>query len=195
MTEAVEIPIFPLNTVLYPGGRLPLRIFETRYVDMTKRCIADDTVFGVCTIREGREAGVPAQPERLGCTARIVHWDVPGAGLFALVTEGERVFRILEHSSAKDGLLRAFVQFEPEPASLPLPDNYRALARFVDELIDKLGAEHFGEKRLDDSAWVSHRAAEILPMGKTQKLRVLEARDPLDKLREIETAIRLLDSR
>ena len=73
----IEIPIFPLNTVLFPGGRLPLRIFEVRYVDMTKACIRDDAVFGVCQIRDGHETGTPAKPADIGCTARIVEWDVP----------------------------------------------------------------------------------------------------------------------
>ena len=152
--STLDIPIFPLNTVLFPAGRLPLRIFEVRYVDMTKACIRDDSVFGVCLIREGREAGEPAVPYTLGCTARIVKWEVQGAGLFSLVTEGEQVFRILESRRQRDGLLRAHVELvEPMP-SFALAEAHANLSGFVGELVEKVGAENFSTPvRLDDAVW------------------------------------------
>lgn len=63
--------------MLFPGGRLPLRIFEQRYMEMAKACIRDGSPFGVCLIREGREVGAPATPVEVGCLARIGHWDMP----------------------------------------------------------------------------------------------------------------------
>lgn len=190
-----EIPIFPLNTVLYPAGRLPLRIFEARYVDMTKVCIRDNAVFGVCLIREGSEIGKPAQAMQAGCSARIAQWDVPHAGLFSLLVEGETVFRIQEQWIERDGLIRAHVVFEEPAEPVTLPDSYRALSRFLGELIEKLGAENFPSPlRLEDAAWVSHRMAEILPLPMSQKQRLLETRDPLDKLGDIERAIRNMDA-
>ncbi|MGA0033351.1 MAG: LON peptidase substrate-binding domain-containing protein, partial [Burkholderiales bacterium] len=74
-----ELPLFPLGTVLFPGGLLPLKIFEQRYVEMIKACLRDSTPFGVCLIREGHEVGVPATPHAVGCLARIEQWDVPQA--------------------------------------------------------------------------------------------------------------------
>jgi Lon protease-like protein len=192
VTERVEIPIFPLNTVLFPGGRLPLRIFETRYVDMTKACIRDNSVFGVCQIREGQETGTPAVPARVGCTARILQWDVPAAGLFTLVTEGEAAFHIQEQWIAKGGLLRAQVRLREPPAPPPLlPDRYRLLARLLEEIAEKLGADHFATPlRLNDAAWVAYRLAEMLPLERDFKLRLLEAQDPLEFLGPIEDAVR-----
>jgi Lon protease-like protein len=76
------IPIFPLNTVLYPGGMLPLRIFEQRYLEMTRDCLRDTTPFGVCRIREGAEVGTPALPESVGCTAVIAEWEMPHLACF-----------------------------------------------------------------------------------------------------------------
>jgi Lon protease-like protein len=188
--RVMEIPIFPLNTVLYPEGRLPLRIFEVRYVDMTKACIRDDSVFGVCQILDGREAGVPAIPAMIGCTARIAEWEVPSAGLFSLITRGERAFRIHEHWVAEAGLIRARVELEPPLIDAPLPASAAPLARFLSELIERSGAAHFLEPhRLDDTAWVCHRFAEILPLPPEQKLALLGCRDPLDKLTLIERAI------
>ncbi|HTS52418.1 MAG TPA: LON peptidase substrate-binding domain-containing protein, partial [Burkholderiales bacterium] len=89
LSATLEIPIFPLGTVLYPGGLLPLRIFEQRYLDMTKSCIRDNAPFGVCLIREGTEVGAAAAPYAVGCTARIAQWDIPHLGLFHLVAHGE----------------------------------------------------------------------------------------------------------
>lgn len=191
--QTLDIPIFPLNTVLFPAGRLPLRIFEVRYVDMTKACIRDNSVFGVCLIREGREAGVPAVPYTLGCTARIVKWEVQGAGLFSLITEGEQVFRILDSRRERDGLLRAQVELvEPMP-TLALTPEHAALAEFVAELIDKLGAEHFSAPaRLDDAVWVCHRLAEILPMDDDARLELLGLRDPALLLSRIGHRIRVM---
>ncbi|MGQ0622392.1 MAG: LON peptidase substrate-binding domain-containing protein [Panacagrimonas sp.] len=189
----IDIPIFPLDTVLFPAGRLPLRIFEVRYVDMTKRCIRDNAVFGVCLVRSGRETGVPALPHALGCTARIVEWNVQGAGLFSLVTEGEQVFRILEQRTGPDGLIQAQVELiEPTP-SLPLPESHAVLASFLGEIIEKLGASQFSQPpRLDDAAWVCHRLAEILPMENPSRLELLEPRDPLELLSRIEHLIRTM---
>lgn len=183
MSRLLEIPIFPLRTVLYPGGRLPLRIFEPRYVDMTKSCIGNDEVFGVCLILDGFEVGAPALPATLGCTARIASWDVPAPGLFTLETVGEQPFRIRERFSTPSGLIRALVQVEDAPAALPLPAQHRALARLLREVVAKLGAQHFPEPlRLDDAAWVAYRLAEVLPLDAETRLELLVQRDPLAML-------------
>jgi Lon protease-like protein len=190
METPFEIPIFPLNTVLFPGGRLPLRIFEMRYVDMTKACIRDDAVFGVCQILDGRKAGTPAVPAPVGCTARITEWDVPAAGLFTLETRGEQVFRIVDHQVQRDGLIRAEVVLEPPPAPRALPEAQALLGRMLREIIDKVGAQHFPQPlQLNDAAWVAYRLAEILPVSVDRKLAWLQCVDPAGVLAEIESAI------
>ena len=88
MSTVLEVPLFPLGTVLFPGGLLPLKVFEQRYVDMTKACLRDSTPFGVCLIREGREIGQPATPQSTGCLATIEQWDVPHPNLFELLARG-----------------------------------------------------------------------------------------------------------
>ncbi|MGQ0696940.1 MAG: LON peptidase substrate-binding domain-containing protein [Panacagrimonas sp.] len=194
METSVEIPIFPLNTVLFPGGRLPLRIFEVRYVDMTKACIGNDEVFGVCQILDGREAGTPAVFAPVGCTARITEWEVPGAGLFSLVTLGETVFRVLDQHVQCDGLIRAQVVLESPRETKPMPPAQESIGRTLGEIIEKIGAEHFAKPfQLDDAGWVAYRLAEILPLSKDHKLRLLQERDPLMVLADVETAILGLD--
>jgi uncharacterized protein len=186
VSAALEIPIFPLGTVLYPEGLLPLRIFEQRYLDMTKFCIRDDAPFGVCLVREGSEAGAPATPYATGCTARIAQWDMPHLGLFHLVTQGESVFRILEQWTGKNGLVRAQVELDDPPQPLALPLEHEIMAALLTRIMAKVGAEHFPSPvRMDQAAWVGYRLAEVLPLETDTKQRLLEARDPLAALAEL----------
>src|SRR5690348_6648183 len=112
-----EIFIFPLNTVLYPDGVLPLKVFEQRYIDMTKACLRDEVPFGVCLIREGREVGSAAVPEAIGCLATIEQWDMPQLGVFHLVTRGGNRFRIRDRKVAPNHLVSATVDtIEPDGA-------------------------------------------------------------------------------
>jgi uncharacterized protein len=182
----VEIPIFPLGNVLYPEGVLPLRIFEQRYLDLTKFCIRDNAPFGVCLIREGMEVGNAAVPYPVGCTARIAHWDMPHLGLFHLVARGESVFRILEQWTAKSGLVQAQVELDDPAPPLPLPEQYKDLGTLLQKIIAKVGEERFpSPRRLDLAGWVGYRLAEVLPLEVETKQRLLEARDPLAALSEI----------
>ena len=194
MTATLDLPIFPLRSVLYPDGRLMLRIFEARYVDMTKACIGNDEVFGVCAIVEGQEVGSPALPARIGCTARIVEWDVPAPGLFNLVARGELVFRLHEHRSLPSGLIRARVELEPAAAPQALPPQHSGLAGLMQEIIERLPPEHTAQlptpHRLDDAAWVAHRLAEILPLPTPRRLALLGEADALRKLDLIEELLR-----
>lgn len=182
----LEIPIFPLGTVLYPGGMLPLRIFEQRYLDLTKFCIRDNTPFGVCLIREGQEVGTAAVPHAVGCTARIAEWDMPHLGLFHLVTHGESVFRILEQWTAKSGLVQAQVELDEPVPPLPLPEEYKELGTVLEKIMTKVGADRFpSPARLDQADWVGYRLAEVLPLDAETKQRLLEARDPIAALDEV----------
>ena len=186
MKQTLEIPIFPLGTVLFPDGLLPLRIFEQRYLEMTKVCIRDNAPFGVCLIREGAEVGAPAVPHTVGCTARILRWDMPHLGLFHLVTEGGDIFRVLEQWVSRSGLLCAQVELDAPAAALALPDTFQPLAHLLETIIGKVGAERFpAPTRLDDAAWVAYRLAESLPLEAGLRQQLLEARDPLKALNEV----------
>ena len=126
-----SIPIFPLETVMFPGSLLPLKIFEQRYLDMTKACVRDNAPFGVCRIREGREVGVPAIPEQVGCTALIVEWEMPHLGVFHLRTRGQVPFRILQHTTQPDGLIRADVEWLEDSAGAVRPDSFAFCRRVL----------------------------------------------------------------
>ena len=179
--------IFPLGTVLFPGGALPLRIFEQRYIEMTKICIRDSKPFGVCLIREGSEVGTPAVPETIGCLATIERWDMPQLGLFELVARGGERFRLLESRVAANGLMSGSI--ERLPADTPASRVDPACREVLELIINRVGAAHFPEPvSLDDATWVGCRLAEVLPLDARVKQTLLEIDDAgerLDRLREI----------
>ena len=182
----LEIPIFPLSTVLFPDGLLPLKIFEQRYLDMTKVCIRDNSPFGVCLIRDGGEVGAPAVPYPVGCTARIVEWDMPHLGMFHLLCRGESVFRIVEHWSARNGLVSAVVEMREPVLRDPLPDRFRELRELLGRIVEKLGEENFPSPvMLDDADWVACRLSESLPLDPEVKQQLLEAPDAQARLEQL----------
>jgi Lon protease-like protein len=183
VTAAGEIPLFPLQTVLFPGGRLPLRIFEQRYMDMAKACLRDGAPFGVCLIREGREVGEAALPEAMGCTARIVEWDMPQLGLLQVVARGERRFRMHGRRVQADGLALAGAELLDEESDAPLDAQADLCARVLRRMVDAAPAGLVElPPRYDSSAWVSARLAELLPLSLASKQRLLEMDDARDRL-------------
>ena len=118
-----DVPLFPLHTVLSPGGLLPLRIFEQRYLEMAKDCLRAGTPFGVCLIREGAEVGAPATHEDLGCLARITQWDMQQLGLLQVIAQGGERFRVLARRVRADGLILADIEILAENADTPAPDG------------------------------------------------------------------------
>jgi Lon protease-like protein len=179
-----EIPLFPLGTVLFPGGPLPLRIFETRYIDLVRRCMRDGSGFGVVLIREGAEAGAPAVTFDVGTYARIVDFSQQPDGLLGIRATGERRFRILERRRARDGLNLADVEWLAEERSVALPDEFVELGPAIDAILTQAGEPYTSlERRLDDAAWISGRLAEILPVPTVHKQHCLELDDPVERLR------------
>ena len=179
-----EIPLFPLGVVLFPGGPLPLRIFETRYIDLVSRCLRDGSGFGVVLIREGAEAGGPALTFDVGTYARIVDFSRQDDGLLGIRAQGERRFRIVERRRARDGLNLADVEWLPEDPAVPLPAEFADLAPALEAVLDQVGEPYASvERRLDDAAWVAGRLAEIVPIPPGHKQHCLELDDPVERLR------------
>jgi Lon protease-like protein len=177
------IPIFPLNTVLYPGGMLPLRIFEQRYLEMTRDCLRDTTPFGVCRIKEGVEVGKPALPEAVGCTAMIAEWEMPHLGVFHLKARGQQPFRIRNQTTQPSGLIRAEIEMLEE---VPGSTNEEALVlcrRVLEQIVSRLGTDYFFPPlAYDDPRWVSYRLAEVLPLAFEEKQALLETRKDHERL-------------
>jgi len=182
-SDAREVPIFPLNAVLFPGGLLPLRIFEQRYMDMTKACLREDEPFGVCLIRSGSEVGAPATPEDVGCLARVVHWDMQQLGVLQVRARGEQRFRILERSVLDSGLTRARVIPLAPDRDCPVTEEFAACARLLQLVIREHGEQLIeAPHRFDSGSWVSARLTEILPVPLIAKQKLMELDDSLQRL-------------
>ncbi len=180
-----RIALFPLNIVLFPQGILPLRIFETRYVDMIRRCMREEEPFGVVLIREGQEVG-PAQIHDVGTTAKITDFHQLPGGLLGLSCVGMQRFRIVKRSVQGDGLNLGEVEWLAIEPTLALPPRHARLAQLLATVLPQLGEGYLGiEMRLDDAAWVGHRLAEILPIELAAKQHCLELDDPVQRLDEL----------
>ncbi len=182
MTVPASIAIFPLSIVLFPQGPLPLRIFETRYVDMVRTCMRGDQRFGVVLIRGGSDVG-PAQTFDVGTMAKIVDFHQLSDGFLGLSCLGEQRFRILRRSRQADGLNLADVEILEHEAKVAIPSRHARLAELLQTVLPQLGEGYAGiAMHLDDAAWVGHRLAEILPIPATQKQFCLELADPIERL-------------
>jgi len=184
VNERAEILLFPLGTVLFPGGPLPLRIFEARYIDLVRRCLRDGSGFGVVLIREGVEAGGPALTFDIGTYARIVDFSQQPDGLLGIHAAGERRFRILARRRERDGLNVADVEWLPEEPPQPLPEELAELGPALDAILSQVGEPYASlERHLGDAAWVAGRLAEILPIPPGHKQHCLELDDAIERLR------------
>jgi len=190
VTESSVIPLFPLHVVLFPGGPLPLRIFETRYTDMVRRCAREQSPFGVVLIQEGEEAGDVASTATVGCSARIADFHTLTDGLLGISCVGERKFRVQRVWREHDGLNMGEVAWLPREPAVPLGDAYSRLRDTLRRALDEL-AEHYEyvEKKFDDSAWVGSRLAELLPIQAPDKQVLLELDDPVARLDALLSAI------
>ncbi|MFO7305641.1 MAG: LON peptidase substrate-binding domain-containing protein [Gammaproteobacteria bacterium] len=183
------IPLFPLHTVLFPGGPLRLRIFEARYVDMVGRCMRENSPFGVALIVEGREVG-PAKTVTIGTTARIVDFDRLSNGLLGIVARGERRFRIESVEVQPDGLNVAEVTMLAPEAPTPVPLELQNLAELMRQIFPQVTTLYEDVlPRVDDASWLSARLAELLPFNLATRQRCLEIDDPVERLQYLNTLI------
>jgi Lon protease-like protein len=183
MSPLSEIPLFPLKTVLFPSGPLPLRIFEARYVDMVKRCLREQQGFGVVLIREGDETGA-AEFHEVGTIARIVDFHAMPDGLLGLMTRGEQRFRVQSHARQRDGLNVGQVNLCEIEVPQPLAAEFRPLAELLEKLWPELGESYAGiEQRFDDADWVGFRLAEVLPLTQPSRQFCLELENAEERLK------------
>jgi len=174
-----DIALFPLNAVLFPGGLLPLRIFETRYVDMVGGCMRQDATFGVVLIVEGNETGAVVKFAEVGTAARIVDFQTQPDGLLGLLCRGERRFRVQQRSQQGDGLNRATVAWIEDAPLTPLDPQFLPLVGVLRKVMARLAnIGRFIEPNYQDASWVSHRLAEFLPLEASWQQRLLEIDDP-----------------
>ena len=181
-----RLALFPLNLVLFPGGLLPLRIFEPRYQRMVSECLREQLPFAVVAIIDGPEAGGVAVTATSGCLARIVDWETLDDGLLGLLCVGEVRVSVDTVELEKDRLMRGRVYPLPAVEQQPLPEDRRWMADLLDDLLRKIG-QPFDRLLVDEPSadHVAHRLIELLPLPVAEKQRLFEltdARAQLDAL-------------
>ncbi len=173
----MQVPLFPLNTVLFPGGPLPLSIFEPRYLDMISRCMKEDSPFGVLLIEEGGET-VPATTREVGTLAKVVDWYQGSDGILGITAVGTARFRLLSAEQQADGLNIGNVELIPPPPAAAVPAEFSNLPHILETVLDDLGRLYEDlERRPDDATWVAWRFVEILPVDLDEKQSALESDD------------------
>lgn len=184
---SAPIALFPLRTVLFPEGLLPLRIFETRYVDMVRRCMRGNEVFGVVLIRDGAEVGEVGEVATVGTAARIVDFGVLPDGLLSIVARGERRFRLLSRAQQKDGLHLGEVEWLDDAPEALAAEDHVALRSLLARALDDLGAAYpAGPPRMDDALWVGGQLGQLLQLPAHTRQQILETEGARARLRQLE---------
>jgi len=192
MSAPLELPLFPLQTVLFPGGPLPLRIFEPRYVDMIGRCMKTGLGFGVTLVKSGEETGA-ASLHDFGTVANIVDFDQLPDGTLGVVVIGGTRFLVRSVQREADGLNVGQVELlEDEPRAI-LPARFADMARLLESVFEDLGPQYqHVEPDFEDAGWVGCRLAELLPIELEQKQHCLELFDPVARLEYLEPLLQSL---
>lgn len=187
-----DYPLFPLSTVVFPGGVMPLRIFEPRYVDLVRICTKGQTGFGICPLESGSEASHETAPRSIGTLVEIIDFDQLNDGLLGITVEGKRRFELQNRRQADNGLWWGTAAFLREPEDVPCPGEFSQLQQMAQSLFERLGAPHADRPRHFDSAnWLSARLTELLPFDPAIKHQLLATTDPVERLRRIQPLVRL----
>jgi Lon protease-like protein len=186
-----EIPLFPLNAVLFPGSTLGLRIFEARYLDMVRECARSGRGFGVCLIMQGQEAGEPALPAAVGTLASIVDFDTLPDGLLGISVTGGARFRVQRSRIRGNGLVIGEVRGWPDEPVVPVPLEFSLLPAILERMAEQSGLSwrNGPRERYDDASWVGFRLAELLPLGDAERQHLLEVTDPVERLTALRDAM------
>lgn len=182
--RADQLPLFPLGTVLFPGGLLPLRIFEPRYLELVRDSARQCSSFGVCLILEGAEVGSPALPAALGCEARIVDFSTTEDGLLGVVVQGERRFHVERTRVRDNGLIVADVQWLVDSPPMRIRPEHQLLSILLGRILERADAP-FEKTELEDAEWVGWRLAEWLPLTMLSRQALLQEYDPHTRLQRL----------
>ncbi len=190
-----DIPLFPMPLVVFPGGRLPVQVFETRYLDMVKDCLREQTGFGVVMITDGSQ--VLTNPEEqlpeisfCGTYCEIVDFDQSSSGLLSLVVEGRQKFAIRDQYERPDRLMMASVEFLEDETSVAMPEDREHLSGLLESLMSHEAVQRLGLScDLGQAVEVGARLTELLPCPNHFKQRMLEMKDPLIRLSELDKLV------
>ena len=197
MKNTNDIPLFPVNIVLFPGGRFDLQIFERRYIDLVSHCMRTGTGFGICLLKSGDETNgnnLNQTVYNTGTYAKIVDWDQLESGLLGITVEGAVKFVAQDFWKEEDDVLHASVEFSDiestEADVIPLGDEYTALSELLRNLEDHpLVAGRNLSIDYSDLRQLGWRLSELIPLGIDVRQELLELNDPVERLSKIEKLV------
>lgn len=191
--RTLQIPLFPLNTVLLPGGFLPLRIFEPRYLDMVSRCLRDNTGIGVILIREGMEVGEVATTFEIGTLCDISYWHKRNDGLLGVTLAGRQRFHVISSYIQDDNLMVAEVELLPNLIETPISEEQQGMADLLSRIIAQLEPPFTTMKtRYQDIEWVTGRLVELLPLSLADKQDILQTDDVNTRFEQLEYLLSMM---
>lgn len=181
------VPVFLLPTVLLPGGYLPLKIFEQRYIDMVRECCANNSCFAACLLDPKQKANQHMTHMRVGTLAEITDFSTLDDGLLGITTTGRLRYQMETTRMRDNGLMIADVHIFDTPAPQHVPEDFSVLAMICARFMEQLGDHYpdFVPADLDDANWVGFRMAELLPYEMEEKQVLLQIDDPLERLQLI----------
>ena len=186
-----QIPLFPLRTILFPDARLPLRIFEPRYLDMISRCMKDDIEFGIVLSRESTDPKM-FETYQIGTLAKIIDWQQANDGLLGITTLGTEKFKIISVAKQEDGLNVAIIEKLVKEEHYRPPKEFENLVILLKAILDDVNIYNKDEINLESASWVSFRFAEILPLKIEDKQKCLELEDPILRLNYLQPLIKMI---
>ena len=187
----LSIPIFALRAILFPGSKLPLRIFEPRYIDMVSSCMRSNKEFGIALSRKVPQPGM-LETYATGTLAKIIDWNQGNDGLLGITTLGTKKFELLSMSKQEDGLNIGEIKIIEKEEDFKAPPNFDNMISLLEAILEDIDLYQDRDKFFESASWVSFRFAEILPLKIKDKQKCLEFDDPILRLNFLEPLIKLI---
>ena len=192
--DIMTIPLFPLNTVLFPRGVVPLRIFEPRYLDMVSKCLNNESGIGVILIRDGKETGAAPQTHETGTLSEISYWHKRNDGMLGITLKGQQRFKVISTSTQPDQLVIAEIELLPGYQETQAGESHELYSRILKQIIAQLEPPFTTmEKFYDDPEWVSARLIELLPFDLIEKQKLLDIDDLGERVQQLEVLLKSID--
>ena len=192
----MKMSLFPLNTLVCPGGKLPLRVFEQRYLDMVKGCLREDEGFVVVMLRsDDDDANVSSQIYRVGTLVKIIDFDQDQQGILCIVAKGFQQVRITNPERQASGLWVGDIDYYEEDSFVSLPEEFIELQSVLKALVQHPIVQELNmEIDYDDGRQIGWRLTELLPLDASQKQYLYELQDPIRRLEKISDQLDIMVS-
>lgn len=179
-----NIPIFPLKSIILPGGQFPLRIFERRYLDMTRECLKNDKGFVIALTK--RDSDYISSVYDYASYVEIVDWSQLDGGLLGITVEGKNIVKLNNYALDESNLLKGDALEIDCGIDYLVPQKYQILSKFYKKIYPEIKAYIFHIKpKYNDANWLGFRLIECLPLELDDKADLISMQEPLDRLERI----------